>query len=97
MTHPLITTLTLLRVHSGLTQADVAESIGITKPAVSQIESGLRLPRGVETLVAFADAVGADVVIVPRRRLRTRPMQEARRARGISRRIHAAMLGPVQV
>jgi transcriptional regulator with XRE-family HTH domain len=36
----------LLRTRSGLTQAEIANAIGVQRPTVSRWESGLRTPRG---------------------------------------------------
>ena len=48
------------RVNKGLTQQQVADSIGVTYQNVSQYERGLRIPKN-ETLLKIADAPGVSV------------------------------------
>jgi repressor LexA len=48
------------RVNKGLTQQQVADSIGVTYQNVSQYERGLRIPKN-ETLLKIADALGVSV------------------------------------
>ena len=48
------------RVNKGLTQQQVADSIGVTYQNVSQYERGLRKPKN-ETLLQIADALGVSV------------------------------------
>ena len=57
-----------------LTQAEMAEILGISQPAYSSHEAGRRLPR-VGTLVKIADRLGVDI-----RRLL--PQSTTRRKRG---------------
>jgi transcriptional regulator with XRE-family HTH domain len=47
-----------LRIAKGLTQADVAQQLGISQPAVSQFESLSRLPN-LQTVFLYALVVGA--------------------------------------
>lgn len=49
-----------LRMHQGLTFADVAERAGICKATVRNIEEG-RYNVGIDELSAMAEAVGAEV------------------------------------
>ena len=48
------------RVNKGLTQQQVADSIGVTYQNISQYERGLRKPKN-ETLLQIADALGVSV------------------------------------
>lgn len=43
-----------IRVSAGVTQADVAESIGVARESVARWEAGVRCPRG-ETLLRYVD------------------------------------------
>jgi transcriptional regulator with XRE-family HTH domain len=47
-----------IRIAKGLTQADVAQQLGISQPAVSQFESLSRLPN-LQTVFLYALVVGA--------------------------------------
>ncbi|MCL4554602.1 MAG: helix-turn-helix domain-containing protein [Actinobacteria bacterium] len=59
----LVRELLAARVHAGLTQKEVAASMGTTKSAVSRLEgSGKHSPK-VSTLKKYARAVGCDVEI----------------------------------
>lgn len=49
------------REKAGLTQADVAQRMGITQPAVSKIESGR--VSSLKTLTAYAKALGGEVKV----------------------------------
>ena len=42
----------------GLTQAQLAQRLGVSRPTVTQWESGAREPRSVDALVRLADALG---------------------------------------
>ncbi len=42
----------------GLTQGQLALRLGVSRQAVNQWESGAREPRGVDTLVRLAEALG---------------------------------------
>jgi len=46
-----------VRIHAGLTQAELAERLGVTPQAISQYERGVKKPK-YETLRRIADAVG---------------------------------------
>jgi repressor LexA len=48
------------RVNKGMTQQQVADSIGVTYQNISQYERGLRKPKN-ETLIQIADALGVSV------------------------------------
>ena len=48
--------LKAIRQKSGLTQAEVAEAIGVTAGAVKHYEAGRRQPRG-ENLTKYSEAV----------------------------------------
>lgn len=89
MTGPeIMAALTRMRVRHGLTQRDVADSAGVTKEHVSQIENGTRTPR-LETLLRYADAVGAEIAIA--RRHGEMPPALPRNFRGVSRAIAAGV------
>lgn len=47
-----------LRVASGLSQAEMAAAVGVTKQAVANWESGIRNPRGIH-LERYVDALRA--------------------------------------
>jgi transcriptional regulator with XRE-family HTH domain len=51
-----------LRVESGLSQAELAEKMGLAQPHVARIEAGDSIPM-VGTLVRVANAVGQDLVV----------------------------------
>jgi DNA-binding XRE family transcriptional regulator len=51
------------RVRAGLTQEQVAESMGTTKSAVSRLEAVGKHSPSVSTLKKYAEAVGCDVEI----------------------------------
>lgn len=51
------------RARAGMTQDDVARSMGTTKSAVSRLESGGRHSPSVNTLKKYATAVGCEVEI----------------------------------
>ncbi|GGJ75045.1 hypothetical protein GCM10010123_01290 [Pilimelia anulata] len=53
-----------VRRERGLSQAAVGERIGTTQSAVARMETGESDPR-LSTLVRFADAVGAEVIVRP--------------------------------
>lgn len=48
------------RIKKGLTQQQVADSIGVTYQNISQYERGVRIPKN-ETLIKIADALGVSV------------------------------------
>ena len=48
------------RIKAGMTQAELAERLGISPQAVSQYERGKKNPR-LSTIQKFADALGIDV------------------------------------
>lgn len=54
-----------LRTQKGMTQQQIAESAGLQRNHVSRIEQG-RYSVGFDTLQAIADALDADIRIVPR-------------------------------
>ena len=54
-----------LRTQKGMTQQQIAESAGLQRNHISRIEQG-RYSVGVDTLQAIADALDADIRIVPR-------------------------------
>lgn len=58
----IVGSLTRMRKRSGLLQKDVAEMMHVTRPLVSMLESGKRVPR-LDTLLAYADAVGAEIAV----------------------------------
>lgn len=51
------------RIRAGLTQEEVAESMGTTKSAVSRLEAAGKHSPSVTTLKKYAKAVGCDVEI----------------------------------
>lgn len=59
----LVRELLSARMRAGLTQEDVAESMGTTKSAVSRLEGAGRHSPSVTTLKKYAQAVGCDVEI----------------------------------
>lgn len=65
------------RARAGLTQEDVAESMGTTKSAVSRLEAVGRHSPSVTTLERYARAVGCDVEI------RLVPIDRPKRARAV--------------
>ncbi|MBE0418237.1 MAG: helix-turn-helix transcriptional regulator [Coriobacteriia bacterium] len=67
----LVRELLAARVHAGLTQEEVAASMGTTKSAVSRLEGAGKHSPSVSTLKRYARAVGCDVEIklVPAPRL----------------------------
>jgi len=71
--------LVALRESRGLSQAQLADRLGITQSAIAQLESAQ--PRNVElrTLVRVATALGAhvDVSIQPRRKTKRKSRQRA--------------------
>ena len=62
----LIDDLVELRLNRGLTQADVAKSMGTSASAVNHYEHHRREP-GLLVLMRYANAVGADLTFVMRR------------------------------
>jgi DNA-binding XRE family transcriptional regulator len=77
----LVRELLAARVHAGLTQEEVAASMGTTKSAVSRLEGAGKHSPSVNTLKKYAQAVGCDVEIrlVPAPRLT--PASSGRRKR----------------
>lgn len=59
----LVRELLAARVHAGLTQEEVAASMGTTKSAVSRLEGAGKHSPSVSTLKRYARAVGCDVEI----------------------------------
>jgi DNA-binding XRE family transcriptional regulator len=59
----LVRELLAARAQSGLTQEEVAESMGTTKSAVSRLEGAGKHSPSVSTLKKYAKAVGCDVEI----------------------------------
>jgi DNA-binding XRE family transcriptional regulator len=59
----LVRELLAARSRAGLTQEDVAESMGTTKSAVSRLESAGKHSPSVSTLKKYAHAVGCEVEI----------------------------------
>ena len=59
----LVRELLSARMRAGLTQEDVAESMGTTKSAVSRLEGAGKHSPSVTTLKKYAQAVGCDVEI----------------------------------
>jgi DNA-binding XRE family transcriptional regulator len=59
----LVRELLAARVHAGLTQEEVASSMGTTKSAVSRLEGAGKHSPSVSTLKKYARAVGCDVEI----------------------------------
>ena len=68
----LVRELLAARAHAGLTQEEVAASMGTTKSAVSRLEGASKHSPSVSTLKKYARAVGCNVEIrivsAPRRR-----------------------------
>ena len=54
-----------LRTQKGMTQQQVADNAGLQRNHISRIEQG-RYSVGFDTLQAIADALDADIRIVPR-------------------------------
>jgi DNA-binding XRE family transcriptional regulator len=79
----LVRELLAARSRAGLTQAEVAESMGTTKSAVSRLERAGKHSPSVTTLRRYARAVGCEVEIrlVPPRR-RARPSKGRAETRG---------------
>lgn len=67
----LVRELLAARLRAGLTQEQVAHSMGTTKSAVSRLESAGKHSPSITTLTKYAEAVGCDVelrlVPAPRR------------------------------
>ncbi len=59
----LVRELLAARTHAGLTQEEVAASMGTTKSAVSRLEGAGKHSPSVSTLKKYARAVGCDVEI----------------------------------
>jgi DNA-binding XRE family transcriptional regulator len=64
----LVRELLAARSRAGLTQEQVAESMGTTKSAISRLEGGAKHSPSVDTLRRYASAVGCEIEIklVPR-------------------------------
>ena len=84
--YALVRELLTARAQAGLTQEEVATSMGTTKSAVSRLESAGQHSPSVSTLQKYAEAVGCEVEIrlVPARR-RT---GEIRRRLAMGERLH---------
>ncbi len=67
------------RARAGLTQEEVAVSMGTTKSAVSRLEAGGKHSPSIATLRRYADAVGCEVEIrlAPARTARKRARRKA--------------------
>jgi len=52
-----------MREQAGLTQAEVAEHLGISQPRVNQIERQRHVP-GLDVVVKLAHSVGAEIVVL---------------------------------
>ena len=78
--YALVRELLAARSRAGLTQAEVAESMGTTKSAVSRLEGAGKHSPSVATLTRYARAVGCEIEI----RLRPVPRTEksSRRSAG---------------
>lgn len=61
--YKLVRELLAARLKAGLTQEQVAVSMGTTKSAISRLESGSSHSPSVSTLKRYAEAVGCDVEI----------------------------------
>ncbi len=61
--HTLVRELLAARTRAGLTQEEVAESMGTTKSAVSRLEAVGKHSPSVMTLKKYAKAVGCDIEI----------------------------------
>ncbi len=61
--YALVRELLAARLRAGLTQQDVAESMGTTKSAVSRLEAVGKHSPSVTTLKRYAQAVGCEVEI----------------------------------
>jgi len=49
-----------IRIKRGITQADLAETAGVTKPTISHIECGTHPPK-LETMLKVARALGVEL------------------------------------
>lgn len=61
--YALVSELLEARARAGLTQEEVAKSIGMTKGAVSRLEAAGKHPPSVATLKSYARALGCEVEI----------------------------------
>ena len=59
----LVRELLAARTRAGLTQEEVAESMGTSKSAVSRLEAGSKHSPSLRTLKKYAEAVGCDIEI----------------------------------
>ena len=50
------------RARAGMTQSDVAQSMGTTQSVIARLESGARMP-SLRTVQRYAEAVGARAVV----------------------------------
>jgi transcriptional regulator with XRE-family HTH domain len=66
--HDLIDQLVELRRVRGLTQAEVADRIGISRPSVCMLERHYHGLPNIVTLLRYAEGVGAEVTVTVRRR-----------------------------
>lgn len=60
--HPLIQMLTAYRRSIGITQNQVAEHMGYTQSSVSDIESGITVNPGLNTVFKYAESLGTRIV-----------------------------------
>lgn len=67
MNRDLLTDLTRIRVDNRLTQATVARRMGVCRSSITRLETDRRRSPLLATLVRYAEAVGADIVVVDRR------------------------------
>lgn len=59
----LINQLVQLRKHRGLTQTEVAARIHISRPSICMLENHYRGLPNIETLIRYAQGVGAEINI----------------------------------
>lgn len=64
--HPLVEQLVERRRELGLEQQEIARRLFRSKSSVSQIEHGHRGQNSIELVERYAEAVGLELVLVPR-------------------------------
>jgi HTH-type transcriptional regulator / antitoxin HipB len=57
------------RKKAGLTQADLARSLGMSRATISKVENGIIEELGVRKLAQLCDRVGLEIAVKPRRPL----------------------------
>ena len=57
------------RKHAGLTQADLAGRLGMSRATLSQLENGVIGDLGIRKVAQIADRLGLEITIQPRRPL----------------------------